>query len=306
MKCTDRVQRFLDQPEVRRQPARVISRRAAFHVLRRVAPGALARDRVCELIDGGRLWARLSDEIERSVFLLGVYDFQAAAAFLELMRRGDTVLDVGAHVGQFSVLAGRRVGPKGRVVAFEPQPGLADRLRRNLALNQLANVEVQVSAVSSQPADGALFHPSDRRPNSGLGNLCRQADCQDEHASVPVTTLDASLRDHAVHVVKIDVEGCEREVLAGAASLIARHHPSILFEANEPVELAGRVTGAARTAPVIALLEKWDYEVHAIVNRDRDIELVPLAAVDLPSIRIVGRPLSLAAVHPSRRLGSRR
>ena len=74
----------------------------------------------------------LSDDLDRMVYFLGrYYDLDLQLLLDELLRPGDTFINVGANVGYVVLHAASRVGPRGRVIAFEPQPGCCRKLRRN-------------------------------------------------------------------------------------------------------------------------------------------------------------------------------
>jgi FkbM family methyltransferase len=128
---------------------------------------------------------------------------------LSSVRPGDVVADVGANVGLYAVALARRVGAMGRVIAYEPDAGNAELLRRNVALNDVEGVvEVRQAAVGAER--GEIPFLSDRQ----------QSRFDPEGPSqVSVVTLDEELERLAL--LKIDVEGFECAVLDGARSLLA-------------------------------------------------------------------------------------
>ncbi len=137
-----------------------------------------------------------------------------------------TVLDVGANIGLSTILLARAAR---RVIAFEPSPANAAYLRRNLARNGIGNVEVIACAASA--ANGVLrFHEAQFGAGSHVvsaGDLSAGA----PSIEVRATTIDA-LDLPAITFVKMDVEGHEPEVLAGARRLLARDRPLIHLEVN--------------------------------------------------------------------------
>ena len=131
------------------------------------------------------------------------------------------VLDVGAHVGYFTLLASRLVGPTGKVCAFEPECHTFDLLRRNVALNNLTNVVLVEKAVTSQAARRQLFlcpQGSDRNSLfDGAGHRQSQ--------NITTLALDefwVSLSCPTIDLVKVDVEGAEASVVQGMTSLLAK------------------------------------------------------------------------------------
>src|SRR5207248_8868819 len=103
------------------------------------------------------------------------YERATAGVIAAALRPGDVYVDVGAHVGCHTLVAARVVGPAGLVVAVEPNPPSASRLRRNLALNGFeARAQVLEVAASDGPGT-ALLYPSDDPTNSGGASLGGQA-----------------------------------------------------------------------------------------------------------------------------------
>lgn len=135
------------------------------------------------------------------------------------VRPGMTVIDIGAHVGYFTTLIARLVGPTGRVIAFEPDPYNFWLLSRNIRRNQLQNVHLVRQALGAERGKAQLY----RSPiNHGDHRLIPDH----EHGraiSVSVTTLDdarAVISGLAVDVIKMDVQGYEPFVMAGATQTI--------------------------------------------------------------------------------------
>lgn len=141
---------------------------------------------------------------------------------LEFVRRqtspGDAVVDVGAHLGFYTVRMARLVGPSGRVVAFEPERRTAETLRRRLSREGLSNVIVREVALADRPGDIDLYLgriPADTRaylhPAAG------------EHYPVAANTLEDELGRLSIApvLVKIDVQGYEVRVLRGMGRLLS-------------------------------------------------------------------------------------
>jgi FkbM family methyltransferase len=145
------------------------------------------------------------------------------------IRLGDTVLDVGANIGTHTVAFANIVGPGGVVHTCEPQRRNFLFLAGNVALNALDNVFCHQKAVGETDGEIAL-PPPDTNFNYSAVSI---ADGAENGERVPIVTID-SLELPACRAVKIDTEGMEPQVLAGAASLIARCRPLLYVENNEP------------------------------------------------------------------------
>ena len=176
----------------------------------------------------GLHWALdLRDDAHRLLFL-GLYETELRARVLERLSPGGTFVDIGANVGFWSIPAALRAGPEGRVVAFEPNPWAVARLRRNAALNaerSLAPIDVRHVAVGEEEAELELYS-YDLEGGASQATLQRGAvDVErPERVVVSVVTLDEAV-DGRVDVLKIDVEGHEAAVLAGASRILTEDPP---------------------------------------------------------------------------------
>ena len=137
-------------------------------------------------------------------------------------KPGTTVLDIGAHIGTHTITLSEAVGPKGQVIAFEPQPKIFRELFMNMAINQLKNISFYWAGVSNQQGTIQLtpLHPTNEGGTSLTGGTGE---------SIPLLTID-SLNLTNVSLIKIDVEGMENLVLDGATQTILSNHPVIIIE----------------------------------------------------------------------------
>jgi FkbM family methyltransferase len=172
----------------------------------------------------GRWWLPESRGKLLRIFL-GSYEREQTRLFRATVRPGDTVLDVGAHVGYYTLLSAVLAGPGGAVWAFEPNPTNARFLRRHAEVNRLRQVHVEVAAVSNAEGE-ARFHFG---TGSGTGHLA-------EAGALEVRTLrlDDFCATHGIapQVVKIDVEGAEAGVLEGFACTVASARPVIFLSTH--------------------------------------------------------------------------
>ena len=157
---------------------------------------------------------------------LGSYEIAQHRAFAEEIRPGQVVYDLGANVGFYTLIAARRAGSTGRVVAFEPLERNLRYLRRHLAVNGVTNTTVVAAAVSGTAGVAGL----DASRGPSMARLSRQrAD------SVEVVTLDHVARARRLpdpNVMKIDVEGGELDVLRGGEQLLRRARPTLFVSTH--------------------------------------------------------------------------
>ena len=173
--------------------------------------------------------ADLSSAVEWQLWAFGSWEKHFAELFSYLVRPGDRCVDAGANVGVHTIRLARLVGRGGEVIAFEPDPEVVQRARRNVSLNDLANVHVIGAAASEQAGEMRLFRPNPWDTNRARASLTRHRYLTGPTVMVPVTTIDAICAGAPVALIKIDVEGHEAAVVRGAADTIARHAPSIVF-----------------------------------------------------------------------------
>jgi FkbM family methyltransferase len=168
--------------------------------------------------------APLDAQGERLLF----YGFAAPAAAVSFAPKSGVVIDVGANLGEWSVPLAKAVGPDGRVLCCEPNPAVAEALRTTLRINNLTQAAVLSVALSAHDGEGHLVvDPRD----TGLSRV------SSSRAGIPVSLrrLDSIVVEHAIErldFLKIDVEGCERQVFAGAIETLRRFRPAIVFESG--------------------------------------------------------------------------
>lgn len=153
-----------------------------------------------------------------------------------LLQPGMTFVDVGANQGFHTLLASKRVGVAGRVVAFEPASTEVAKLRRNLSLNGATNVEVVASAVGETDGETTFTLCLDHQGSwSSIVPPAEDVTVKRVEVMVPILRLDTYAERHGIHpdVIKIDVEGGELAVLRGASEVLRRDQPVILCEIED-------------------------------------------------------------------------
>jgi FkbM family methyltransferase len=169
--------------------------------------------------------------IGRSFELYGEFSEGETQLFDQIVRVGDVVLDVGANIGAHTLFLAKKVGPGGRVYAFEPQRIVFQTLCANMALNSILNTVCMQTALGEAPGSVVVPALNYAVPNN-FGGVELGTFATGE--SVPVRTLD-SLELSACRLIKIDVEGMELRVLKGAVETAKRLKP-ILYVENDRVD----------------------------------------------------------------------
>lgn len=152
---------------------------------------------------------------------------------LDYLRPGDGFIDVGANVGVYSLFAASI--PDVQIWAFEPSSDTFARLRENVELNSLQSRVVLISAAVGSAAGRVAVSTGQDTVNRVL-----PAEAADESEEVPIVSLDEAIggpEAAQIHLVKIDVEGFEEQVLLGAPGLLAASRPVLIIEANDPAAI---------------------------------------------------------------------
>lgn len=189
-------------------------------------------------------------------FVYGTWEPAVAKVVSETVRKGMTVIDIGAHHGYYSLYFAKCVGPTGRVFSFEPVPENLALLRKNILLNGISWIEIFRDAVFSCTKDISFAAP-DESDNSGEGSLTEGS--KGRQILVHAVTLDSFCNSaHRLpDVIKMDVEGAELDVLLGAKDVLKQCSPKLLIELHH-------FDGNVAAHPVPGLLQGWGYEVQWI------------------------------------------
>lgn len=251
-----RVKRLIERFGVDRLPG---YDRLADRIRAAVFPGLSESDGVVLRVEGLLL------EVPRRFvphYLHRAYEPATTRAFMDALRPRGVVVDVGAHIGYFTCLAGSVVGPAGQVHAIEPAPENIDALRRNLAHNDLHNVQVHAVAAAGVAGERVL-HVTESSDSHGLHS----------HPLTPTVALRTvtarpvgELVAPPVGVVKVDVEGAEFEVLEGMAQLLAASPGATVLVEWNPATL--RAAGSP-PADLPALLEALGIRDLAVLDDHR-------------------------------------
>lgn len=184
-----------------------------------------------------RMRLRLSEHMQRRIFWMGYYSTDIVALLKSVLMPGMVVVDVGANIGEITLIAAQRVGRTGKVIAFEPVNVIADQLAEHVRINDLSQVVIRREALGRTARDHVPIYASCGQDVSdehqGLASLYGESEGQELIEHVNITTLDdtaVSLSLSRVDLIKIDVEGGELPCLQGAENILRRFRPMLIVE----------------------------------------------------------------------------
>jgi FkbM family methyltransferase len=212
------------------------------------------------------------DSIKKTIKQGHCYEANIGLILCDLAKRGSTVIDIGSHIGIHTIALSRKVGPKGKVLSFEPDFKFYTELLNNLKINGCQNVLPIRKALSESSGQALLstsLHPYPQiiRYEDSY-SLAYQADKHVAGELVDMISLD-SLNVNNLSLIKMDVENYEYFILKGAEETIKRNKPVIVFECwigadynkSTPKE-------KANFDRVISLIKSYGYEIYVIYAND--------------------------------------
>jgi FkbM family methyltransferase len=187
-------------------------------------------------VDGLRVYGTREHHVMLYWLVRGKYERHTRALFEQAIRPGMHVLDLGAHIGYFTLLAARAVGSTGKVYSFEPDPANYKFLCHNIALNGMEGVVVPVPKAVTDSSGARPFFAHTK--NSAASTFWGEGQPFDP-LSIECTTIDDYIEEgEAIHVVKLDVEGAEVEALRGMRRTLTEARRTALFVECNPTALA--------------------------------------------------------------------
>lgn len=180
-------------------------------------------------IEEGELELDQSDVAVSGALALGSFEETEVKIFREKLKIGMTVIDIGANIGYYTIIAGKRVGANGKVLAFEPEENNLSLLTRNIFLNKINNVTVFKVALADKPGETSLYLDDN---NKGHHSLSSQKSGTGKRVLVKTDTLDNILEKSGslkVDLIKMDIEGAECLALEGMVKTLAINPDLILF-----------------------------------------------------------------------------
>jgi len=226
--------------------------RAGFqHIVRAVAPKPILVH-----LEDFKIYVELDDwAIGARIALKRSYETHVSHTMRALLKPSMVMVDVGANIGYYSLLAAQRVGPTGKVIAFEPGTRSVQLLKQSATANHFANIEIHQMAVADQNGE-VTFSLDDSNGGIHRGQLGVSA------VLVPAIKLDDFLQAiPKIDLVKIDIEGAEGLAILGMRQLLQKHRP-ILFTEFTPSALP--VFSGLSSEAYLNLLRQLGYDLRVI------------------------------------------
>lgn len=190
---------------------------------------------LCRIVGRYKLYLSTADDgFAANVLLDGYWESWLTRFLARRVRRGDRVVDVGGNYGYYTLLLADLVGPGGRVHAIEPNPAVAELLRRSVLLNGFAGwTGVHELAGGAQAGSATLVVPAHEPKNAALVADSAPLPAAAEQHRVAVAALDELLAGETrVDFLKIDAEGAEEAIIEGMANILRRDRPEMVLEFN--------------------------------------------------------------------------
>ncbi|CAN5782061.1 hypothetical protein BH11BAC4_BH11BAC4_11690 [soil metagenome] len=211
-----------------------------------------------EIFTGDTVNIVVPDNVSTALYLNGCFEADDTKAMIESLNEGDTFIDIGAHIGYYSIIAHKMVGNEGHVISFEPTPSTFSLLVKNLAGKK--NVKAENLAVYSVQTNmefndyGLKYMVFNSFKKARLNDI----DLVAEHINVQTTTLDNYCRLNNVKpsFIKIDAESVELHVLQGAIETIKKYKPKFMIEVGDFEHIE-----AGSSRKIISFLTEQGYDV---------------------------------------------
>jgi FkbM family methyltransferase len=208
-------------------------------------------------IQGSRMYLDMRDKgVSRELALMGIREALFTKTLHGALREGDVVLDIGANIGYYALMAARLVGPRGKVYAIEPVPHNMKLLEDSIRLNNCGNIETFRLAMGQSDGIAKLYlsdHPnwsSFYRPRKVTGQI-----------DIQINSVDSFLQGkRPPDVIRMDVEGYEYEILMGMSDLLASGRPLRLF-----IEFHPDIMGRSRAQAFLATLQEHGFQLKKVI-----------------------------------------
>lgn len=195
----------------------------------------------CKIFEKFNFYYLEDDKYVGQRIALGKYEPYETELILRQVKKGDVVIDVGANIGYYTILLADKIGPSGKVYAFEPDSKNFEILEKNIEINKLSNVILVKAALSSQKGVKKLYKSAENYGDHRMFGKEKKR----ENEEVKTVKLDDFLKnkEKKVDFLKIDTQGWEPAVFDGAKEIVEKNKPIIFFEYSPKSYQAAKLDG---------------------------------------------------------------
>jgi FkbM family methyltransferase len=200
--------------------------------------------------------------------ILGVYEPLETEIVKREVKKGDTVLDLGANIGYYTLILARLVGEGGKVYAFEPDTTNFSWLEKNVEINGYKNVVLVPKAVSNKTGKARLYLSKDNRADHSI------YDAHDgrQYIEIEAVRLDDYFKnyDGKIDFIKMDIQGAEGEALRGMSELLRNNNVKMLMEFSP----SGLERSGMKPEECLKLVTGLGFRLYEIVGREKEMKPV--------------------------------
>jgi FkbM family methyltransferase len=247
---------------------------------------------LARLGNGMKIRVACNDYVGRMILRDKYYEPETVSLIQALLGPGKVFLDIGAHVGQYTLVASERVGENGQVHSFEPDPNTFSWLAGNVRRNRLGNVRVNQMALSDESGTKHFYFSMPQ--DIGSNSLSRPANDSGQSCDVVCTTVDEYLAaNHVdkVDLIKVDIEGAECPMLVGARRLLSRPDKPVIVAEFEENRQRAFGNSCARLAELLTT-----HGYHLFRLGTEPLEAYLPRENDAPSFNVLAMPSGKAAM----------
>ncbi len=214
----------------------------------------------------------LSEHMQSRIFWLGFYNESIVSFLNNFLQPGMTVIDVGANIGEITLVAAKRVTPTGKIISFEPVTTINSLLEKNLQKNNISWVTTVKQGLADKNGDAIIFTSSNDDTNNleniGLGTIYPMGERKVPIETISISTMDKYLEEFPIEkldLIKIDIEGAEIPCLLGAIKTIIKFRPHIILETQEETYTAAGYTPKY----LLDFFNSLEYEISRIGSKGK-------------------------------------
>ncbi len=197
---------------------------------------------VITLSDGRRFYINVISTVKEHLFFLNKYEDYETRLVKKIVKTGDTVFDVGANFGWYTIIASKLVGSTGKVYAFEMVPDIVSEFQRNIDLNNLGNnIRMEAIALGERTGTIEYFYSEDQEMGNLQADILVKGSRMLKKGATSMVKLDDYVAQDVIEKVdfiKCDIDGAEVLFLRGARKTIETKRPVIILEVNERAQKA--------------------------------------------------------------------